>query len=205
MDEEKCRNISLEPEQRQEILQLLLKRYGSIRKLAHALGVSKSSLHRMIKGEQARGIARIVDYRACLLLDEEELITILKRRQVLEAIGLIKDGKVNVPLLLSIIDATLDYEEAKQALLELVAKRFKTELLELLGETLPKIELHWDSEFERWLAEEKKSKPVTERTLKDYRNIWHTCLEGKVLGWHLLKQLEGNKMLCRDGKYHPTS
>ncbi len=158
----------------------------------------------MIKGEQAGGIARIVDYRACLLLDEEELIAILKRRQVLEAIGLIKDGKVNVPLLISIIDATLDYEEAKQAVLELVAKRFKTELLELLGGTLPKIELHWDSEFERWLAE-KKSKPVTERTLKDYRNIWHTCLEGKVLGWHLLKQLEGNSMLCRDGKYHPTS
>jgi len=113
MDDEKCRNISLEPEQRQEILQLLLKRYGSIRKLAQALSVSKSSLHRILKGEQAGGIARIVDYRACLLLDEEELIAILKRRQVLEAIGLIKDGKVNVPLLISIIDATLDYEEAK--------------------------------------------------------------------------------------------
>jgi len=152
VDEKKCCNISLEPEQHQEVLRLLLKRYGSIRKLTQALGVSKSSLHCVIKGEQAGGIARIVDYRACLLLDEEELIVILKRRQVLEAIGLVKDGKVNVPLLISIIDATLDYEVAKQAILELVAKRFKTELLELLGGTLQKIELHWDSEFEQWLA-----------------------------------------------------
>ncbi len=40
--------------------------------------------------------------------------------------------------------------------------------------------------------------------MRDYRNLWYNCLEGKVLGWHLLKQLEGNKMLCNDGKYHPT-
>ncbi len=87
MDGKKCRNIALDIEQRREVLQYLLKRYGSIRKLAQVLGVSKSSLHHILKGEQTGSLARIVDYRACLLLDEEELIVILKQRQVLEAIG----------------------------------------------------------------------------------------------------------------------
>ncbi len=53
---------------------------------------------------------------------------------------------------------------------------------------LPKIELHWVPEFEEWLT--KESKPISERTLKDYRNLWQNCLEGKVLGWHPLKRLE---------------
>ncbi len=65
-------------------------------------------------------------------------------------------------------------------------------MLELLTETLPKITLTWTEEFEKWLTE-KKSKPISERTLRDYRNVWLRCLEGKVLGWHLLKQLEGKK------------
>jgi len=203
VDEKKCRNISLDKEQRREVLSLLLKRYGSIRRLAEALGVSKSSLHRIIRGEQTGSLVHLVDYRVCLLLDEEEFLAVLKRRQVLEAIGLVKDGRVNIPLLVAVLDAALDYEEAKHAVLELVAKRFKAELREILGETFPKIELKWTPEFEKWLTE-KKSKPISKRTLRDYRNLWYRCLEGKVLGWHLLKQLSGKQMLCHDNQYHPT-
>jgi len=73
--------------------------------------------------------------------------------------------------------------------------------MEKLAETLPKIELRWNEDFERWLTE-KKSKPISKRTLCDYQNLWHNCLEGRTLGWHLLKQLEGYKMMCRNGKYH---
>jgi len=29
-------------------------------------------------------------------------------------------------------------------------------------------------------------------------------LEGKVIGRHLIKQLSGKQMDCRDGRYHPT-
>lgn len=52
---------------------------------------------------------------------------------------------------------------------------------------------------------EEKPKPITERTLKDYRSIWLKCLEGKALGWHLVKQLTGKRMVCGDGRYHPTA
>lgn len=103
----------------------------------------------------------------------------------------------------AIIDALMQNEVAKEEVLAYLLKYYKSELMEKLVETLPKIELRWSEDFERWLTQ-KKSKPISERTLRDYRNLWYNCLEGKTLGWHLLKQLEGNKMMCRDGKNHAT-
>jgi len=92
---------------------------------------------------------------------------------------------------------------AKEEVLAYLLKYYKSKLIDKLAETLLKIELRWNEDFERWLTE-KKSKPISKRTLCDYQNLWHNCLEGKTLGWHLLKQLEGYKMMCRDGKYHTT-
>jgi len=95
-------------------------------------------------------------------------------------------------------------EALKDEVLNYILKYYKKDIQERLSEALPKIELRWSEDFEKWLTE-KKSKPISERTLRDYRNIWFKCLEGKTLGWHLLKQLEGKQMLCNDGEYHPTS
>ena len=70
---------------------------------------------------------------------------------------------------------------AKEELLSYLLKYYKQELTEHLAETLPKITLKWSEDFEKWLTE-KKSKPINTRTLRDYKNIWNLCLEGKVLG-----------------------
>ena len=203
MRHEQCINVELSDEQRKELLRLLVRRFGSIRKLAVELGVSKSSLHRLLKGEQVSGtIARTADYRLCRLMSEDEFYQIINRNQLLRSLGLLGDKGVNVPLLLALLDAVLDREEARNAVLELVAKRYKTELRQMLGEALPKIKLEWSEGFEKWLTE-KKSKPISGRTLRDYRNIWMRCLEGGTLGWHTLKKLEGKRMEC-GGEWYST-
>jgi intergrase/recombinase/DNA-binding XRE family transcriptional regulator len=191
----------LEEWQAREILAKLKERY-SVRKLAGLLGVSKSTVHRVIRGEQRP--PAILRIRLCELLPEEELLQILKGPQLLRQYGLVDDeGRVNKALALALIDALMQDSAAKEELLSYLLKYYKRELTERLAETLPKITLKLSKDFERWLTE-KKSKPISERTLRDYKNVWNLCLEGKTLGWHLLKQLEGSRMLCHDGKYHPT-
>lgn len=188
----------------EELLRMLVKRYGSIRRLAREIEVSKSSIHRMLKGERVSGsVARLVDYRVCRLLSEDEFYAVINREQLLRSIGLLGENGVNVPLLLALLDAVLDREEAKQPVLELVVKHCKTESYSSCwARPSPKIRLEWSEEFEKWLTE-KKSKPVSERTLRDYKNIWMKCLEGRTLGWHTLKKLEGKRMEC-NGEWHST-
>jgi len=155
-----------------------------------------------LQGKQSIPVS--IRARLCEALPEEELLEVLKGKELLRKYGLIdNDGRLNKALLLALIDSAMQVETIKEEVLAYLLKYYKGELMERLAETLPKIELKWSEDFERWLTE-KKSKPISERTLRDYRNLWRNCLEGKVLGWHLLKQLEGNKMMCRDGKYHPT-
>ncbi len=191
----------LEEWQAREVLHKLYRQYGSVRKLAEALGASKSSTHRWLKGES---ILVLIRMKLCEMLPEEELVQILKGPELLRKYGLVdEEGRLNKPLVLALIDALMQDEALKDEVLNYLLKYYKRDLQERLSEILPKIVLEWSPDFERWLTE-KKSKPISERTLRDYRNLWYRCLEGKVLGWHLLKQLEGNKMLCNDGKYHPT-
>ena len=113
------------------------------------------------------------------------------------------EGRLNKAVILAVIDAVMQDERFRDEVLGYLLKYYKKEITEKLAETLPKIQLRWTPEFESWLTE-KKSKPLTQRTLRDYRNYWRLCLEGKTLGWHLIKQLSGNRMLCYDGEYHTT-
>jgi len=52
---------------------------------------------------------------------------------------------------------------------------------------------------------QKKSKPISERTLRDYKSIFMKCLEGRKLGTELLKQLEKKTVVCSNGKERSTS
>ncbi len=188
--------------QAREVLQHLYKRYNSVRKLAQVLGVSKSTLHRCIRNEQA--VPTVLRVKLCEVLSEEELLQVLKGKELLKKYGLLdNEGRLNKAVALALLDAMMQEETVKEEVLSFLLKYYKKELQERLVEVLPRIELRWAQEFEKWLTE-KKSKPISERTLKDYRSIWYKCLEGKVLGWHLIKQLTGKKMECFDGNYHPT-
>lgn len=147
----------------------------------------------------------ILRIKLCEVVSEEELLKILKGRDILMRYGLIDaEGRLNKAVVLALIDALMQDEALKDEVLNYILKYYKKDVQERLSEALPKIELRWSEDFEKWLTE-KKSKPISERTLRDYRSIWFKCLEGKALGWHLLKQLEGKQMLCSDGVYHPTS
>ena len=185
-----------------EVLHYLYKKGESVRKLAEKLGVGKSTVHRVLRREQPPpGIVRV---RLCELLPEEEVLRILRGPQILRAYNLVDDeGRLNKAVILAVIDAVMQDERFRDEVLSYLLKYYKKELTEKLAETLPKIQLRWTPEFESWLTE-KKSKPLTQRTLRDYYNYWRLCLEGKTLGWHLIKQLSGNRMLCYDGEYHTT-
>ena len=150
-----------------------------------------------------RAIPPELDPYPCSALPEEELLAVLSNKQLLESAGVVKNGKLNIPLLIALIDSAMEHPEAREVILKRFMERYKNELQELFIQTLPRIELYWSQDFKKWLIE-KKSKPITQRTLKDYRSIFLDCLEGKVLGWHLLKQLEAKKMKCRE-KEHSTS
>lgn len=54
-----------------------------------------------------------------------------------------KDGRLNIPLLIALIDAAMQNKEAKQTIL----KRFLTQYKE---------ELYWDKDFEKWFTEKKE-------------------------------------------------
>ncbi|MEB3755801.1 MAG: helix-turn-helix domain-containing protein [Caldisphaeraceae archaeon] len=192
---------SLTKEQRRDILRRLSEGKFVV-ELAKELGISRASLYRYIRGE--RNIPPELDPKLCDMIDEDELLSLLNNKQLLESLGVLKNGEINIPLVLSIIATVLEHPQAKDVILKRISTRYKTELQELLSTTLPRIELKWNVEFEKYLTD-KKSKPISERTLRDYKNIWNLCLEGKTLGWHLLKQLEGKRMKCGDGEYHPTN
>ncbi len=193
----------LDPGQAREVLLFLHEKRGySVRRLAQMLGVGKSTIHRILKGEQEP--PAIVRARLCEILSEDELMEILRGEQILRRYGLLdEEGRLNKALALSLIDAIMQDDVAREEVLNYLLKYYKQQLIERLSETLPKLTLKWSEDFEKWLTE-KKSKPISERTLRDYRNLWFRCLEGRVLGWHLLKQLSGKEMLCSDNEYHPT-
>ena len=194
----------LDQQQALEVLFYLHKQRGySVRRLAQLLDVSKSTIHRVLARQQAPPAKLRV--KLCELLSDEELLQILRGRQLLEQYNLVdEDGRLNKALALALLDAMLQDELLREEVLSYILKYYKTEIIEKLSETLPKIQLRWSVGFEKWLTE-RKSKPISQRTLKDYKNYWYNCLEGKVLGWHLTKQLNAKQMLCADGEYHPTA
>ena len=191
----------LEEWQAREVLARLKERY-SVRKLAELLSVSKSTVHCVIMGEQRP--PAILSVGLCEVIPKEELLQILKGSQLLRQYGLVdSEGRINKVLAFALIDALMQDNVAREEVLNYLLKYYKQELTERLAETLPKITLRWSDDFKKWLTE-KKSKPISMRTLRDYKNIWSLCLEGKVLRWHLIKQLEAKKMMCKDNQYHPT-
>lgn len=67
--------------QAREILQRLYQQYRSVRKLAQILIVSKSTLHRILRNEQS--VPMSLRARLCEIIPEEELIQILKGKEIL--------------------------------------------------------------------------------------------------------------------------
>ncbi len=106
------------------------------------LGVSKSTLHRCLRGEQS--IPLVLRTRLCEVLPEEELVRILKGKELLRKYRLIDDeDRLNKAVVLALIDAAMQVETVKEEVLNYLLKYYKQEIVERLDEALPKIELHW--------------------------------------------------------------
>ena len=126
----------LEEWQAREVLAKLKEKY-SVRKLAELLGVGKSTVHRVIRGEQKP--SAIIRIRLCEIIPEEELLQILKGPQLLRQYGLVdSEGRINKVLALALIDALMQDNVAREELLSYLLKYYKQELTERLAETLPK-------------------------------------------------------------------
>ena len=170
----------LEKWQAREVLQHLYQRYRSVRKLAEPLHTSKSTLHRCLRGEQS--IPLVLRARLCEVLPEEELVRILKGKELLKKYGLLGDeGRLNRAVAIALLDAMMQEETLKEEVLGFLLKYYKKELQERLVEVLPRIELRWTQEFEKWLTE-KKSKPISERTPKGLPEHLVQVFRGKDSG-----------------------
>jgi len=164
----------LSDDQAVEVLRNLYQRGYSIRDLEKLLGIGRSTIHRIIKGLQKP--PEILRIKLCEAVSEKELLKILKGRDNLMRYGLIDSGdRLNRAVVLALIDALMQDEALKNEVLNYILKFYKKDIQEKLSEALPKIELRWSEDFEKWLTE-KKSKPISEHTLRDYgasgSNFW---------------------------------
>lgn len=130
----------LSEEDAREVLLHLYDRVKSVRKLAEMLGLGKSSVHRILRGEQAPPL--VLRVKLCETLPPEELIKVLKGGELLRRYGLADDeGRLNKPLAFALVDALLQNELYREELLSYLLRYYKRELLERLEEALPRVEL----------------------------------------------------------------
>jgi len=88
-----------------------------------------------LKGEQS--IPASLRARLCELLPEEELLRILKGKDLLARYGLLdNNGNINKVVAFAIINALMQNEVAKEEVLAYL--HYKSELMEKLAEILPK-------------------------------------------------------------------
>ncbi len=165
-------------EDRYRILEYVVSKVGRAR-VQEALGISRYTMWRLLKRQ-----ARVDDVKLKALLaflTLSEFRDILSSRKLLESLGIIEsDGRVNYAVVMEIIKYATKDSLLRQQIIDYVVKNFKEEIRKALGIVAVSIDLEWSSDFEKWLTET-KSRPISEGTLRDYRNFFKSCLEGKSL------------------------
>jgi len=188
-------------EDRYRILEYVVEKLGRGR-VQQALSISRYTMWRLLKKH-----VRVDDAKLKVLLGfltMQEFRDILSSRKLLESLGIIgPDGRVNYPVVMEIIKYATKDDLLRQQIINYVAKNFKEELRKALGIVAISIDLKWSKDFENWLTD-KKSRPISMRTLRDYKNLFKTCLEDRELNDQLIRELEKPKILCRDRKEHST-
>jgi len=158
-----------------------------------SLGVSKSHLHRVLRGE--RPVSTYVLNRIAELLGEREVLKLVGAAMNVEGrarlAGLLReDGSIDYEVLLALLRYVIARDAyARQLIVSLVAEELGDELeTELRKRTAPV--LRWCSEFERWLTQLKPRTRVASRdTLEYYRNLFLQHLEGRRLTEELVRSV----------------
>lgn len=189
-------------EDRYRLLEHVVEKIGK-RRVQEALSISRYTMWRLLNRE-----VKLNDEKLRVLLNylsPEEFQAVLGSRRLLESMGIIRhDGTVDYPIVIEILRQASRDEYLKQLIIRFVVENFREDLKRYIGSSVMNIELKWGEDFERWLTE-KKSKPISERTLRDYKSVFADCLEGRRLSNELLKQLEKKTVICDSGKEWSTS
>ena len=192
----------IDDEDRYRLLEHVVEKIGRHR-VQEALSISRSNMWRLLKRQ-----IRLNDDKLRIILDflsPEELQDVLGSRRLLESLGIIRrDGTVNYPIIIEILKEASSDEYLKQLIIRFVVENFREDLKRFMGYSVMNIELRWSEDFEKWLTE-RKSKPISKRTLRDYKSVFTDCLEGRRLSNELLKQLEKRIIICNSGKERSTS
>jgi intergrase/recombinase len=158
--------------------------------------VHRSTIFRWRNGRQQ--IGDIYVKRILSLLSEEEFEEELSLGKKLEAIGILDEGRLNYTLFLEVLAAAKRDPYAKNLLVRYVATNFREDLKRLVSSELEFVELKWTRDFEEYLRNPPRGKPIRrEDTIKYYRSIFKKHLEGRKLSRKLVEEVaeHGNHWL----------
>jgi len=150
-------------------------------RILEALGVSRYTLWRMIKGRV--GIDDVKLRTLLSLITEPEFREVLSSSKLLEAANIVRpDGTVNYAVVMEILKKAAEDEYLKQLIIRFVVDNFREDVKKAIGLFPANIVLHWDEGFEEFLRHYKKRKKIKrEDTVEYYKKLFAENLEGKQL------------------------
>ena len=124
------------------------------------------------------------------MIGEEEFEAELTLGRKLEALGILDEGKLNYTLFLEVLAVAKKDPYAKTILVRFVAENFREDLRRLVTSELEFVELKWTRDFEEYLRDPPRGKPIRrEDTIKYYRNLFKRYLEGRKLTRKLVEEV----------------
>jgi len=144
-------------EERRRLLEYLAKRLGASR-AAEALGVSKRTFYRMLRGETPIDGSRLEKILSAI--PAEEVLEILGARKRIEACGAIEGGRVVRGVVLEILRLASEDPVLRELVLRFAVDNMAEELRKGLSIEPPRVVLRLEPGFEEFLRERKKGRRV---------------------------------------------
>jgi len=182
-------------EDRLRLLEHMVERLGASR-AAEALGVSKRTFYRMLRGEAPIDDSRLEKILSAI--PAEEALEVLGARKRLEACGAIEGGRVVRGVVLEILRLASEDPVLRELVLRFAVENMAEDLRKELSIEPPRVVLRWEPGFEEFMRERKKGrKVVSGETIRYYRSLFSKYLEGRELSRELADEVasHSNKWL----------
>ena len=180
----------LDNNERRRILEYAVNKHGQ-RTVIRALGVSKVTLWRYLKGQTPIPPTKFLALFSSGLVSRSEFENLVTVNKKLMMLGILReDGSIDYSTALEILALAKNDEYLRQALLRFVVQEFREDLKNMLGLSLAGVRLECSEDFEHYLKTRKKYRKVlTEEQLRKYRNLFKRELEGRELSEELVEQI----------------
>lgn len=185
----------LSDDEKRKILEYVAEKL-SRRRVQEALGISRSTLWRMLKGQVGIDDGKL---RVLLgLITEHEFREVLSSRKLLEAANILRpDGTVSYAVVMEILKKAVDDEYLKQLIIRFVVDNFREDVKKAIGLFPVSIVLHWDEGFEDFLKNYKKRKKIKrEDTIEYYKKLFTENLKSKQLTPELVDSIINPIIQC---------